>query len=285
MSTSAATSPSRESLEALYARFNHRECVHPDPIEFLYDYEDAGDREVVGLVAASLAYGRVAQILRSVGEALARMGARPSVGGESSAYKCARPTVGLREASREGLSRAFAGFRHRFTTGEEMAALLWGVRGLIGRHGSLNAAFVAHLRPGEAMVVPALGPFAAELRDAAEGLDGHLLPCPSRGSACKRLNLFLRWMVRRDNVDPGGWVGVRTSQLIVPLDTHMHRICRELGLTRRSQADMEAAVEATDAFRAFAPDDPVRYDFAISHLGMRREEARGFLFAPGARSR
>jgi len=119
--------------------------------------------------------------------------------------------------------------------------------------------------------VPALHLFAEELRDAAGNLEGHLLPRPARGSACKRLNLFLRWMVRRDEIDPGGWDAVSPARLIVPLDTHMHRICGSLGLTKRSQADLQAALEITEAFRAFAPDDPVRYDFAISHLGIRGE--------------
>jgi len=118
-------------------------------------------------------------------------------------------------------------------------------------------------------LLPALGRFVDELCSAAGGLDDHLLPRPERGSACKRLNLWLRWMVRRDAVDPGGWTGVSPAQLVVPLDVHMHRICRALGLTRREAADLRTAVEITDAFRSFAPDDPVRYDFALTRLGIR----------------
>ncbi len=95
-----------------------------------------------------------------------------------------------------------------------------------------------------------------------------LLPSPGKGSACKRLNLFLRWMVRSDDVDPGGWSGVDAGKLIVPLDTHMHRMGLEVGLTRRKQADMQAALEVTRAFRTIAPEDPVRYDFALTRLGI-----------------
>jgi uncharacterized protein (TIGR02757 family) len=175
----------------------------------------------------------------------------------------------LRSATRGSLRRAFAGFKHRFTTGEELADLLFGIERLIEAHGSLNACFVKHLQPGDETVIPALTPFVGELREAAGGLDTHILPCPGRGSACKRLNLFLRWMVRRDNVDPGGWEGVSPAQLIVPLDVHMYRICSALGLTTRAQADLRAASEITRGFRRFAPDDPARYDFAISHVGMR----------------
>jgi len=101
----------------------------------------------------------------------------------------------------------------------------------------------------------------------------YLLPDPRLGSACKRLNLYLRWMVRRDAVDPGGW-NVPPAKLVVPLDTHMHALGRALGLTDRRSADLRTALEITAAFRAIAPDDPVRYDFALTRLGMRGGERR-----------
>ena len=251
------------ALDGLYATWNRREWVHPDPLEVLYDYPDPADREVVGLVAACLSYGRVKSILNSVRAVLGRMGP---------------PRAFLADATAERLRDAFGAFRHRFATGEQLASLLLGAKRLLERHGSLNACFVAHLGEGDATVVPALKGFAAELRAAAGGLDAHLLPCPTRGSACKRLNLFLRWMVRRDAVDPGGWSGVSPAQLIVPLDVHMHRICRTLGLTARRGADGRAAEEITGAFRRFAPDDPVRYDFALTRLGIRDDsDLDGFL--------
>ena len=244
----------RAALEELYARLNRREYVHPDPLEVLYDYEDPTDREVVGLVAASLAYGRVRSILNSVHRVLERM---PS------------PRRFVTETTAEEMRATFADFKHRFATGEQLAAMLLGIGSAIQRHGSLQACFRAGLRHEHESVVPALTAFVAELRLAAGGKDDHLLPRPERGSACKRLNLFLRWMVRRDAVDPGGWDGVPPAKLIVPLDVHMHRICRALGLTRREAADLRTAVEVTDAFKAFAPDDPVRYDFALTRLGIR----------------
>jgi len=245
-----------DALGSLYNQFTRREYVHPDPLEVLYDYPEAADREVAGLVAACLSYGRVRSILASVRDALSRM---PS------------PRAWLTEATTDTLRDAFAGFRHRFATGEQMAALLLGARRLVERHGSLNAAFVARLTSGDETVADALAGFAAELREAAGGLDAHLLPCPARGSACKRLHLFLRWMVRCDAVDPGGWAGVSPRQLVVPLDVHMHRICTALGLLRRKSPDLKAALEATAAFRRFAPNDPVRYDFALTRLGIRTD--------------
>jgi len=258
-------------LEALYVALNRRELVHPDPLEVLYDYPDPREREIVGLVAASLSYGRVRSILASVRSALARM-------------PC--PAAFLRTATQESLAAAFAGFRHRFATGQGLAAFLLGVKRLLEEFGSLNACFRAGLREGDETVFPALGEFADRLRRAAGGLDDHLIPRPERGSACKRLHLYLRWMVRRDAVDPGGWEGVPPAKLVVPLDVHMHRICRALGLTERKQADRRAAEEVTAAFRRLAPDDPVRYDFALTRLGIRPDaDLDGFLrqhaFPPG----
>ncbi|HPD16811.1 MAG TPA: TIGR02757 family protein [Planctomycetota bacterium] len=257
----------KSALEELYTRLNRRDLIHPDPLEVLYDYSSPLDREIVALVAASLSYGRVKAILASVGAVLAPL-------------RC--PRAYLAESTPESLQAAFADFKHRFATGRELAALLLGVKRLVERHGSLQAAFTAHLAAGHATIVPALTGFVAELRDAADGLDDHLLPRPERGSASKRLNLFLRWMVRRDAVDPGGWDAVSPAQLIVPLDVHMHRICRALGLTRRASADLRTAIEITDAFKAFAPDDPARYDFALTRLGIRPDaDLDAFLAAWG----
>jgi len=255
-----AASETLNLLEDLRTRYNRREFVHPDPIEFLYRYEDQHDREVAGLVAACLAYGRVAQILKSVEAALARLG--PS------------PARFLERTPPAGLRAAFAGFRHRFTAGDDLARLLCGVRRAIGRHGSLERCFVASapdVGREDGTVLPALAAFVGEV-SRLSGCDlGHLLPSPDRGSACKRLNLFLRWMVRSDEVDPGGWLAVPASALVVPLDTHMHRLALAMGFTSRRQADLATALEVTAAFRRFAPEDPVRYDFALTRLGIRSD--------------
>jgi uncharacterized protein (TIGR02757 family) len=148
-----------------------------------------------------------------------------------------------------------------------MAKLLGGVAGVLRERGSLQSCLCAHRRAGRISLVEALTGFVEELSGSQEGIP-HLLPTPVRGSACKRLWLFLRWMVRRDEVDPGGWERVSPAGLLVPLDVHMGRICRALGLTERSQADLKAAREATRAFRRIRPDDPVRYDFALTRVAM-----------------
>jgi uncharacterized protein (TIGR02757 family) len=255
----------REALEDLYARYNRREYVHPDPLEFLYAYPDVRDREVAGLVAATLALGRVAMILRNVRAVLDCLGPRP-----------AQFLAGAADGALDG---ALADFRHRFFTGEDLAALLRAVRGVQARHGSLEASFAASLRKGDETILAALGGFVRELLAAGcGGCCRNFLPDPARRSACKRLNLYLRWMVRRDDVDPGGWDSVSPARLVVPLDVHMHRIAGAMGLTRSKVANLATAIEITAAFRRISPGDPVKYDFALTRLGIRTDtDPGGFL--------
>ena len=236
----------------MYARYNRREFVHPDPLEFLYDYKDARDREVVALIASSLAYGRVRQILKSVSTVLSKM--TPS------------PSAFLKNSTSAQIHKTFKNFKHRFTTDEDISCLLIGMKSAIEEHGSLEKCFLAGLRDEHDSIMPALSSFVLDLN---LDLDLNLIPTPEKKSACKRLNLFLRWMVRKDEVDPGGWNKVPRSKLIVPLDTHMHRIARELGLTTRKQANLKTALEITEAFREVEPDDPVKYDFVLTRFGIR----------------
>jgi uncharacterized protein (TIGR02757 family) len=243
-----------QQLEDLYSALNCREFVHPDPLEFLYDYPDLADREIAALIASGLAYGGVKQILRSVSRVLERM---PS------------PHAFLMDSSRDSLVKTFEGYKHRFTTGIEIATMLYGVKRVIDRHGSLRACFVQGMRKEHPTVLPALARFVNELSFWFNGRPRSLLPPPEAGSACKRLHLFLRWMVRKDDVDPGGWDDVPRSKLIVPVDLHMHRLCLQMGLTRRKQANLWTALEITDAFKSISADDPVRYDFCLTRLGIR----------------
>jgi uncharacterized protein (TIGR02757 family) len=247
----------RRILDEIHAAYHRIEYIHPDPLEFLHGYARARDREVVGLVASSLAYGRVGQILRSVSQVLGPLG--PS------------PAEFLEHASGETLREAFAGFRHRFTDGGELADLLQATGRIIREYGSVQECFLRGYRSEDTDITDALIAFARELKSRMSAQENSLLPCPERGSACKRLHLYLRWMVRRDAVDPGCWEGVSKSLLIVPLDVHMHRICTGLGLTSRSQADLRTAREITASFRKIAPDDPVRYDFALTRVGIRMD--------------
>ena len=183
--------------------------------------------------------------------------------------RMAAPCDYVKESSHRSLVRAFRSFKYRFTTGAELAALLSAIKAVLERHGSLEACFVQGLNHEHETVIPALTAFVGELSKGIDKRPRSLLPSPQAGSACKRLNLFLRWMVRHDDVDPGGWDRVPCSKLVVPLDVHLHRISMRLGLTRRKQADLAAALEITAAFRNIEPEDPVRYDFCLTRLGIR----------------
>ncbi len=255
-----------QQLEALYDRFNRPEWIDPDPLAVALEYRTRADREVATLVAAALAFGGVKQIMASVRKALAAF---------------PRPHADLLGARPEEIRRACAGFRHRYVGGEELAALLTGVRGVLEEHRSLGALFAKLNTPGEEDVVPALARFVRVLEARSPLSRNYLLPDPARGSACKRLLLYLRWMVRADAVDLGLWKGVDPALLVVPLDIHMHRVCTRLGFTHRRAADLRTAREVTAAFRALRPDDPVRYDFCLTRASMHAPQALEGLFREG----
>lgn len=246
-----------KKLELLYEKLNRREYVHPDPLEFLYGYDDIRDREIVGLVSACLAYGRVAQILKSISCILLSMGPKPSVFLEQNTFNT--------------LKMNFEGFTHRFATGEKMAAFLIGIKGVIREFGSLENCFGAGLDKGDHTVFTGLSFFAEKIRKYCPICPGHLVPVPGRMSACKRFNLYFRWMIRHDAVDPGGWESCSPEKLIIPLDVHMYRIGLKLCFTNRRSADMKTALEITRAFGKIAPQDPVRYDFSLTRLGIRED--------------
>mgnify|MGYP006292375429 CR=1 FL=1 len=248
----------REILEKLYRRFNRPEFIHPDPLEVVLEYPDIRDREIAGLIAAGLAYGRVAQIIKSVRRALTPLGNSPR--------------DFLDSASEGELRNLYPDFVHRFTTGEQLGLALSGIKRCLEEFGSLNRCFAAGLSKKDETVIPALAKFTGRLAADFPGGCCYLLSSPEKGSACKRMNLYLKWMIRKDAVDPGGWSGVSPAKLVVPVDRHMHRIGSAIGLTTRKSADLKTALEMTKAFREFSPDDPVKYDFAITRLGIRPEQ-------------
>ncbi len=244
-------------LDELHSFYNKRKFVHPDPLEFLYNYKKRDDREIVGLIASSLAYGRVAQILKSVKTILDKMA--PS------------PAEFLMNSSENNLIKTFKGFKHRFTTDEHISSMLLGAKKMIDEEGSLYGAFLAGYSTSDKNILPSLSNFIERLNSVSDQAKNSLISLPCRGSACKRHNLFLRWMVRKDDVDPGGWEKVDPAKLIIPLDTHMYRLGSGMHMTSRKQADMRTAVEITEAFKQISPEDPVKYDFALTRLGIRKE--------------
>ncbi|MHC4338127.1 MAG: TIGR02757 family protein [Planctomycetota bacterium] len=248
-------------LERLYAKYNHREFIPPDPLQFVYQYSDPGDKEVVGFLAAQLAYGRVQQIEKSVTDLLGRMGDSP-----------VRFVRNFDKHKRNRLE----GFKHRFTTADCLSDLLLLLKEVLNQYGSIEAFFVRGYNPNDKNIISALSNFCESLLDIYSETDSRHIPrglsyllCrPSAGSACKRLNLFLRWMVRNDEVDVGLWTSVDKSKLIVPVDVHMGRLCRILGLHNRRTVSLSAAIEITESFAEVEPGDPVKYDFALSRIGI-----------------
>ena len=247
------------ALEAIHARYNRPEFIDPDPLLPVLRYAGPRDQEVAGLLCASLAFGNVKSILASVERLLALL---------------PRPHEDLMQTPPRELESALQGFRHRYVTGKEVAALFGGMRRVIHAHGSLGEAFARQIMPDDDDVLPALSRWVALLREGSPLPGNYLLSDPAKGSACKRLLMYLRWMVRRDEVDPGPWHGmVSPAQLIAPIDTHMHRMARALRFTKRNTADLRTAREVTRAFARLNPDDPVRYDFALTRFGIRRDPA------------
>lgn len=249
-------------LEALYRRFNDRRFVPPDPLAALYRYPDLRDREIAGLIAAGLAYGNVKAIVRSLDAALARLGPQPR--------------RWLDAVDGRDVSVALRGFRHRWTTGDEIAEWLIALRRVCGQDGTLGGLLVAAVRPDDVDIQPALGRWHGELRAAGVRDGNSLMPDPARPSASKRLHLYIRWMVRQDAVDPGGWP-VSPALLLMPVDVHIHRIARQLRFTRRRAADLATVREVTRGFRRACPGDPVRYDFALTRLPLHEGHRGGDL--------
>ena len=251
------------SLDALYGDFN-REDSASDPVHKVRPFPDPADREIAGFCAAALAFGRVASVLNSIDTLFAIMGARPAH--YVRAFDPGQPHPELRAMV------------HRWTRGVDLAALLWILRQMLERSGSIEAFFAAGDAPGAEDVSAALDSFskralALDIRRAYGRVPKRpgvcfFFPRPSAGSACKRLNLFLRWMVRRDEVDLGVWTRVPPSRLIVPLDTHVIRLGRCLRLTRYVSPGWKMAADITAALRRLDAVDPVRFDFSLCHIGM-----------------
>jgi uncharacterized protein (TIGR02757 family) len=252
------------SLNQLYHEYN-RDDSASDPVHLIRPFRDLADREIAGFCAASLAFGRVASVIHSIQTLFRVMGPSPAAFVRSFDPAAAHPEL--------------SAMVHRWTRGEDLAALLWVLRQMLEASGSIEAFFSAGLSDRDDDVGSALNSFsmramALDITRAYRRLPKrpgvcYFFPRPSGGSACKRLNLYLRWMVRRDAVDPGGWSAVPASKLVVPLDTHVIRVGRCLRLTRYASPGWRMAADITASLRRLDPNDPVRFDFSLCHLGMR----------------
>ena len=256
-----------QALERVRLHVKVEERLALDPVGVLHRFADPLDREVFGLVASGIAFGNVKTIRAKLEEIARRVGPHPARAADDP----------------KALRRAMRGFRHRVFTGDHITRVLVGARVVQKRHGTLGSRFKKLMGRGVLEWRTPLEQDGAELREAlaqlcdeireAGGLEPcHILPDPRAGSAVKRLMLYLRWMVRPDDgVDLGQWGGkggIPTSALLIPVDTHVHKLGRNLGLTDRNDLSWKTAEEVTAGLRRFAPDDPVKYDFSLCHLGM-----------------
>jgi len=180
------------------------------------------------------------------------------------------PAEFLKTVSPVVLARETESFRHRFTSGAEIAALMSGIGHILREYGSVEE-FLSVSLSRKGNFLEAISDFVENVRSMSSLESRFLLPSPSDGSACKRFFLFLKWMVRRDDVDPGGWTVLKPRDLLIPMDVHMFRICSILGLTQRKQPDLKTAVEVTALFREILPEDPVKFDFVLTRFGIRKE--------------
>jgi uncharacterized protein (TIGR02757 family) len=234
--------------------------VAADPIGPVRRYSGAANLELAALVGACLAFGNAKALRAKVSDAFDRLG----------------PELARAADDELGVFAALAGWKHRVYRGEDVARLVVGARRVQRSHGSLERLLAALLRT-HGSLRPALAEWVRRVREAG-GLDiaarvrrgaAHILPDPAKTSGCKRLLLYLRWMVRPDDgVDLGVWKTISTSVLLVPVDTHLYKLSRNLGFTERSTLTWATTEEVTAALRRLDPEDPVRFDFSLCHLGM-----------------
>jgi uncharacterized protein (TIGR02757 family) len=262
MTAVAADASLKARLDLLYASFNV-ELSADDPIHLVRRFRRDADREVAGFCAAALAFGRVAGVLQSIERLYGVMGGAPA------------QFVKDFDPARDG--PALLPIVHRWTRGRDLVALMLVLQRMTQR-GSIEDFFLGGDDPTAPDVGPALESFSTraldiDLRPAYGRVPrrpgvGYFFPRPSKGSGCKRLNLYLRWMVRRDAIDFGTWRRVSPSRLVVPLDTHVIRVGRCLRLTSYRSPGWPMAADITASLRRLDPADPVKYDFSMCHLGM-----------------
>lgn len=259
-----------ELLEAAHLEFHHQSERSQDPIQFVHRYPAPQDQEVVALFASLLSYGNVRTILGSVEKILKPLGDTPA--------------ASILELN---LTDRWKGFKHRFTTGEDIEVLAHWIRGALKSHQSLESFFTATQVENRQTIKPLLSSFVQ--RFTTQRLPGrlvavaerrernlkYLISDPERGSACKRLNMFLRWMVRpADGIDLGLWKSLSPEILVLPIDTHLLQTLIKLKWTKSATANWKVAEEATKRLRKICPEDPIRYDFALCHLSMNGKDIR-----------
>jgi len=258
-----ATPSLKSKLDALYRSFNFKARASHDPISIPMRYKRPRDIEVSAFIAAAYAYGRVDLFLPVLERIASKMGKSPH--------------SFVMEFEIQKHARLFDDIVYRFNKPVDLVGLMYALSQVLKRHGSLEKVFMAHSSKGDHDIGPGLTGLMAELKQAGQGAfrgsrkpEGfnHYFPSPATGGAAKRGALFMRWMVRDRDIDFGIWKGISPSQLVIPLDVHIARVSRCLGLTSRKSNDWKTALEITASLRRLDPRDPMKYDFALCHRGI-----------------
>lgn len=254
----------KKVLERFYRQYDFKERLLHDPIEFPHRYKKKSDQEMAAFIASCLAYGKVGLFKAVLEEIFSKMGSSPHdfiLGADLRKQK-----------------KLLSGIKYRFNENEDILCLLFILKKVLQEHGSLGNLFRKGYHDGDLDIGPALASFMEAMLsvDTAPiyGRDLHpagllqFFSSPANGSACKRAVLFLRWMIRDRDIDLGIWQGIPKNRLVIPLDTHIAKISRCLGLSSRKSQDWKMAVEITEALKKFDPEDPLKYDFALCHHGI-----------------
>lgn len=253
-------------LDNLYGTYDFKGRIVHDPIEFPYRYERPEDKEVVGFISSCFSYGRVGLFKAVLEKIFGIMGDNPR-----------DFLLGFKAEDQGAL---FSGIQYRFNKSDDIVSLLHILGRALEEHGSLERIFLAYYRTSDetigggltGLVETLLGVDVSSVYGANIKPGGLLqfFPSPANGSACKRMNMYLRWMARDKDIDFGIWKNIPKNKLVIPLDVHIARISRCLGLTARSAQDWKTAVEITERLKKFDPADPLKYDFALCHRGIAK---------------
>ncbi len=250
---------SKLELDDLVEKYETADFIADDPIQFPHRFENKCDAEISALITSCLAYGKREKIIEAVEYIHQIM--------ENQPYKYC---LGF---DLEKNIDILNGFRYRYTNGLDVTLLLYFISCSLKKYDSLENHFMSCYNLEGQDLKGALAVFVGGLMDFAPrgvSLKGvrYLLPNSKAGSACKRLNLFLRWMVRKPPVDLNLWENIPASKLVIPVDVHVARVSRGLGFTSRKSNDWKTAQEITNVLKKYDPNDPVRYDFALFGLGI-----------------
>lgn len=252
----------KQKLDYHYKAFGES-SISPDPLQFLHLFKDEKDIEAMGFVASVFAYGNVAQIINTLNRFV-----------QLSNYK---PYAFIIDFKRQDLKSET--LTHRFYSKEDVGDFFVLVSKAYRDYGSLRELFLSFYNPIATNLKESISDLSRHFIENYKKLNGKkeislgfkfMFPLPEKGSACKRMNLFLRWMVRKDDLDFGLWKEIPANKLVIPVDTHVARISRSLNLTRKKNVSWKMAEEITERLKKFDPVDPVKYDFAICHIGMRK---------------